>query len=191
MTSLIVETPRLSLQPLALDDVDVALEMFTDPDVTRYVGDLMSADEIREEFPVWMRRCAGGTIGIWCIHDRESGDKHGTGALLPLPVDADDTEWDLMDGGDIPDREIEVGYILKRKAWGRGIATEVCRALTDFAFERTPLDEIVACTDIGNLASQHVLQKCGMRATGPRRAYAEDDVPGFSLSRRQWLNRRQ
>jgi ribosomal-protein-alanine N-acetyltransferase len=55
-----------------------------------------------------------------------------------------------------------------------------------FGFEATSLTRIVAVTDPDNRSSQHVLGKCGMRPIGPRRAYGEDDVPWFEVTRVDW-----
>jgi len=188
MTPLVIETPRLRLRPLAADDIDLALELFTDPDVSRFVAETMTPHAVGASMTDWLRRCADGAIGVWCITDRETGEKLGTGGVLPLPVDAPDTEYDLVEGPDIPDREIEVGYILKPSAWGRGIATETCRALLRHSFESTDLDALVATTHPDHHRSQNVLRKCGFRETGPRRAYAEDGLPGFRITREQWAS---
>jgi len=188
MTGPVIETERLHLRPLDETDCDLAIEMFTDHMVARYVGGVLSREKIIEDFPKWMRRAGGESIGVWCILDKVNGEKLGTGVLLPMPVDVDDTEWDLLtDDEHFPDRDIEVGYILRRTAWGRGIATEVCRALLNFAFEQTPLDVIVACTDKENHASQHVLTKSGMRSVGAILAYGDSDSPGFEITREEWL----
>ncbi|MEQ8666154.1 MAG: GNAT family N-acetyltransferase [Rhodospirillales bacterium] len=187
---LVIETDRLRLRPLDANDLELAVEMFTDPDVSRYVGNTMPECDIVSQFPSWTRRCGGGAIGVWCVTDKRIGEKLGTAVLLPLPVDADDTEWDLLHGDGFPDRDIEVGYILRKQAWGRGVATETCRALLRFAFEDTPLEYLVACTDPRNSRSQNVLRKCGLRDVGPIRAYAEDDVPGFRITKTDWLNDR-
>lgn len=181
------ESERLIYTPLALEDIDLAIEQWTDPEVIKYVADrTYSEQELREEMPIVTRRAGRGCIGIWLLREKASAEKIGSGILLPLPIEADDTEWDLVQGEDIPDAEIEVGYILKRTAWGKGYATEACRRLLRFAFEETPLTEVVATIDPRNNASRHVLAKSGMRETGTRRAYAED-IPGFSITRQEWL----
>ena len=116
---------------------------------------------------------------------RHSGEKLGTTVLLPVPVESDQMDWSLVAADYYPKAEIEVGYILKRAAWGRGIATEARGRLLRFGFEATDLDEIVAITDPDNVASQHVLLKCGLRSEGPRRVYATC-VAGFRITRSQW-----
>jgi ribosomal-protein-alanine N-acetyltransferase len=160
--------------------------MFTDPEVMKYVSDVSDEETVTAEMDAYLRRGAGGRIGIWCMLRRDTGEKLGTSILLPLPIEQDDTDWSLLREDSYPDGEIEVGYILRRSAWGNGYATEACRRLVQFAFEETELDEIVAVTDPENAVSQKVLRKCGLRDEGSRRAYAAD-VPAFRISRQQWL----
>ncbi|MEM7216640.1 MAG: GNAT family N-acetyltransferase, partial [Pseudomonadota bacterium] len=164
---------------------DLSLELWTDPDITRFVGGARSEAELIEGHPLYMRRCALGCIGIWTLAIRESDEKIGTAILLPMPVEEDDTNWDMVAGEGLPDCEIEVGYILKKSAWGKGYATEACKRLIQFGFEATELEEIVASTDVDNSASQSVLLKSGMRSEGLRKSYAIM-CPGFRITRTQW-----
>lgn len=183
-------TDRLLLRPLRLDDVDLAIEMFTDPEVVRYVGGATAVEEIRAEMNNSVKRCGGGCIGIWCVVDRLTSEKLGTGVLLPMPVEEDDSTWDLVEGPDLPDSEIEVGYILKRSVWGKGYTTEICTRLLAFAFEETPLPVVVACIDDDNVNSRRVLYKCGLQDDGRRLAYGEQSLC-FSITREQWSNQKK
>jgi RimJ/RimL family protein N-acetyltransferase len=181
-----LETERLFLRPLAENDWDMALETFTDPEVMKYVADVASEETLAEEMKTHIRRGAGGRIGVWCVLQRETREKLGTAILLPMPIEEKDTDWSLVQEDSYPDADIEVGYILKRSAWGNGYATEACGRLVRFAFEETGLDEVVAVTDPRNAASQKVLRKCGLRGEGLRRAYAVE-CSAFRISRQQWL----
>lgn len=102
-----------------------------------------------------------------------------------MPILEDDTNWDLVQGEAIPNCEIEIGYILKETAWGKGYATEACKRLLKFAFEQSPLTEVVAVIDEENSASQNVLLKSGLRSVGLMAAYAEQ-CPGFRITKEQW-----
>lgn len=177
---------RLSFRPLDERDTDLAIEQWTDPVVCEYVADRSySADEIRGEMPVITRRAGGGCIGIWCLSDKETGEKLGTALLLPMPVELEDNDWDLVNGGPIPEGDIEIGYILKKSAWGKGYATEACMRLLRFAFKESPLQEVVACIDPRNEASRRVLTKARLREIGLIRAY-KSDLPGFRITRTEW-----
>ncbi|MEM9045033.1 MAG: GNAT family N-acetyltransferase [Pseudomonadota bacterium] len=189
--NVIFESERLAFRPLQTRDIDLAIEQWTDPDVVRYVAErTYSEQELIDEMPIVTRRCGAGCIGIWALTEKATDEKIGSIFLLPMPVELDDTEWDLLIGEEIPEGDIEVGYILKRAAWGKGYATEACMRMLQFAFEDSPLREVVATIDPDNHASRHVLMKCGLRQMGTIRAY-QADIPGFKITREQWLADRQ
>ena len=183
---LTLKSERLLLRPFVATDADLGTEIWADPEVMRYAGGVEAEEEIVRNMSKYTRRCAGGCIGVWCVVERITRDKLGTAILLPLPVEEDDTNWDLVVGDELPDCEIEIGYILKRSAWGKGYATEAAKRLLKFAFEGTSLEELVATIDPENTASRRVLEKCGLVYEGIRRAYAAE-CPGFRISRQQWL----
>ena len=95
-------------------------------------------------------------------------------------------------GGTIPKKkivgEIEIGYFLKRSAWGNGYATEAVERILRFAFEDSPLEKVVAVIEPENIGSRRILEKTGFSTTGIRRAYGED-LPGFQITREDWLSR--
>jgi len=181
-------TERLVMAPLAPNDVDVALEMFTDPEVTEYVDGVMSAEMICKEMSNWVKRGGNGCIGIWSVSDRKTGEKYGSVALLPMPIDEDDTDYSSVIPGKMPDGDVEIGYFLKRPAWGRGFATEVCCRLLRFAFQKTSLTEVVATFDEKNIASENVLKKAGFVDKGKMRCYGEIG-PNFRITREEWSMR--
>ena len=180
-----LHTERLLLTPLVADDIDLALEMYTDPEVLEHTHGVMTEAEIRREMPNFIKRGGNGGIGVWCIKDRDTGEKLGETYLLPLPIDEDHTDFSLIVMGQIPDAEIEIGYFLKRSAWGRGYATEACKRLLRFAFEETTLDEIVASVYEDNAASKKVLEKSGLIFRGRTRCYGKYS-PIYSITRNGW-----
>ena len=99
-------TERLRLTPFVADDLDLALEMWTDPDVVKYICDVMTEAEIRQEMPNSTKRGGNGGIGLWCVAYRRTGENLGDSYLLPLPIDLDDTDFSLVVMGQMPDAEI-------------------------------------------------------------------------------------
>jgi RimJ/RimL family protein N-acetyltransferase len=182
----VLYSKRLALVPLDETDIDITVEMFTDPKVLRFARGIMSEAEIRQDMQVWTRRGGNGSIGIWCITDRDSGEKLGSAALLPMPVDEDETDFDLVISGQMPDGDVEVGYFLKPSAWGKGYATEACNRVLKMAFEDSPLTEVVATFDAANVASRNVLEKAGFVDRGIMRCYGEDG-PNFRITRDEWV----
>jgi len=64
-------------------------------------------------------------------------------------------------GTDVFRRSAEVGYWLGEPFWGRGIATEVLRAITDYAFDSFDICRLEAGVFEWNPASMRVLEKAG------------------------------
>jgi len=85
--------------------------------------------------------------GLWAVELGETGQLLGRVGLQYL-LDTD---------------EVEVDFILDRKAWGRGYATEGGRVSIEHGFAELEVDEIVGIVHPDNVASRRVLQKIGMR----------------------------
>ena len=183
--SLVLHSDRLTLRPYEESDADFDVGMATDPAVMEFFGGAVTEAESRAESESFLRRGAGGCIGVWTVLDRNDGERLGQVYLTPLPVEADDTEWHLIGGDDWPDGEIEIGYLFRRVAWGKGIATEASMRLLRFAFDETPLTEVVAVIEDGNAASRNVLKKCGFVSEGLRPAYG-GEKPFFRLTRERF-----
>ena len=190
--NLVLNSDRLLLRPLADTDLDLGYAIFMDPAVMKYIapGKTFTKDVVNQELRIALKRGAGGQIGVWCVLDRSTDEKLGSALLLPLPIEEGDTNWDLLVGEELPCCEVEIGYTLKKSAWGKGYATEACKRLLKFAFEETQLQEVVAVTDPENKASQNVLRKSVLIEGGVRRAYATQ-VSGFRITRRQWSQMNQ
>jgi RimJ/RimL family protein N-acetyltransferase len=89
----------------------------------------------------------------------------------------------------------EIGYWLGEPFWGQGFATEAVRAVIDHLFSTTAIDEIDAGCRVTNVASRHVLEKCGFQWTGAalfRVKALGASVPAdqFRLERRTWASLR-
>ncbi len=188
--NLVFYSERLTFTPFDASDVDLAIEMFTDADVLKFAGGVMEEDEICRQMSNWTKRGDNGCIGIWCISHRGNGQKLGSGALLPMPVEEDDTDFSLVVPGRMPDGDVEIGYFLKRSAWGKGYATEACKRLIRMAFEESTLTEVVATFEVGNIASRNVLEKAGFVDRGTMRCYGEDG-PNYRITRDEWLRTQQ
>lgn len=62
--------------------------------------------------------------------------------------------------------EIELGFLLAQKYWGKGLATEIAEAAMLYGFNKLGFREIIALTDLENIASQRVLEKIGFTKRG-------------------------
>lgn len=74
--------------------------------------------------------------------------------------------------------EGELGWIINKKYWGKGYATEAAKAVFDFAVEKLRVKRIFAHCDSENVASYKVMEKLGMSLvsrTGGRKNKASDE----------------
>ena len=183
---LVLHSDRLILNPLESTDADLAVELWTDPKVVRHICEAPTEAEVRQEMPDAIKRGGDGGIGIWRITDRKTGEKLGSAYLLPMPTEEDDVDYGLVVMGQMPDADIEVGYFLKPSSWGQGFATEVCKLMLQFAFQETPLNEIVASVDENNVASINVLEKSGFRYVGRTLCWGKDG-PIYKITRNECI----
>jgi len=184
------QSNRLLFSPLSSDDLPLTIDLWTNPEVTRFVGGTVEKQTLEAQHQTYTRRCAGGAIGVWTLTTRDAHEQIGTAILLPMPIEKDDTDWDLVTGDKLPSGDIEVGYVFKISAWGQGYATETCARMIDFGFQNTKLERIVASTDHENHSSQNVLKKSGMEQLEDQLSYG-GVCPFFQITRTQWNERQQ
>ena len=114
-------------------------------------------------------------LGVWATLER------ATGALVGMHL------LNHMFG----ESHIQVGYVLATEFWGRGYASEMCRAVLRYGFGALGLPRIVAITDRDNLGSQRVLLKCGLQRHGERAfahpKYASGPYAWFFRDADAWL----
>ena len=148
----VLETQRLVLRRFTGDDVDLLVELDSDPSVMRFItgGLTTPRSEIEQEvLPAFLRHYARWPAwGFFAIEERVSGTFLGWFHLRP-----DDED---------PDDEVELGYRLRKDAWGKGYATEGAQALIDYAFGRGAR-RVYAGTMAVNVASRRVMEKAGLR----------------------------
>jgi RimJ/RimL family protein N-acetyltransferase len=151
-------TEHLCLRALTPDDLhDLHDRVFSDPDVT-WDGTTGTLEDTRRSLEAKIRHVDEHGFGMMAVTDRQSGELYGFAGLQH------------MEGG--PD--VEIGYYLARRAWGRGLATELGHAFVDMAFGELKLTRIVAVVRPENTASQNVLAKLGFRRVGVEHHYGAD-----------------
>jgi RimJ/RimL family protein N-acetyltransferase len=149
-----LETERLVLRRFTEDDVDNLVELDGDPEVMRFItgGRTTPREEIRADvlpaFLGYYRRYPG--YGFWAAVEKSTGEFLGWFHFRPPPE------------GGLPD-EPELGYRLRRSAWGKGYGTEGSRALIDKGFAEFGARRVFAQTMAVNTASRRVMEKAGLR----------------------------
>ncbi len=164
----ILETPRLILREMALDDLDFVATMLADPRVSRYYERRFS----REDSAVWLRRQLDryqrDGHGLWLVVARESGTPVGQVGLAFQEVEGM--------------RQPEIGWLLHAPFWGHGYATEAAAATRDAAFDRWHYDRVISLIRPENVRSQRVAERIGM-TPGRRVAFHGFDHIVFSAAK--------
>ncbi len=148
-----LETERLILRRFTDDDVDHLVALDSDPAVMRYIsgGPATPREEIaRDYIPAYLdyyQRYEG--YGYWAAIEQ------GTGAFLGW--------FQFRPPAGAPLDQPELGYRLRRSAWGNGYATEGARALIRKGFTELGVQRVVAFTYGEHQASRRVMEKAGLR----------------------------
>jgi RimJ/RimL family protein N-acetyltransferase len=147
-----LETDRLVLRRFTAADEDHLVDLDGDPEVMRFLngGTPTPRDVIRDEIlPRFLhdyRQLAG--FGFWAAVEKSTGAFLGWFALRPPEGGRSD--------------EAELGYRLRKAAWGKGYATEGARALICKGFAELGVQRVFATTYQDNLASRRVMEKAGL-----------------------------
>jgi RimJ/RimL family protein N-acetyltransferase len=169
---------RVDLRWLTRQDAPALLAVFGDPEVMRFwtsppLENLAGAEDLIEEIHALF---GSRQLFQWGIALRETKEVLGTCTLFHL---------------DPAHRRAEVGFALRRSAWGQGFATEAVGGLLRFAFETLDLHRIEADVDPRNERSLRLLERQGFRREGYLRERWHhlgeiQDAILLGLIRREW-----
>ena len=154
MSHYLIETKRLGLRLLQKEDIE-------------YLEDLESDAEVRRYFPTGVKNRAQTEAFIAKFLSNYAEKNLPCFVLFELPLDENTRQnegifvgragFGLTDEG-----EVEVGYLLHKKCWGKGYATEALQAILTWAKEHLSVDYVIAFADPENRGSIRVMEKCGM-----------------------------
>jgi [ribosomal protein S5]-alanine N-acetyltransferase len=147
-----LETPRTFMRDILGNDADFLLTMMGDPEVMRYYPRPADGREVREFIDRMRAAYKNDGCGLWLVVDRESGEPLGRVGLLRQHVNGVD--------------EFEIGYMIHRPFWRRGLATEAAVAVRDYAFAERKLPRVISLVRPDNVPSQRVARKLGMDVVG-------------------------
>lgn len=144
----ILETERCIVRELSLDDLDALFALYEDGEITKYTDALYPYEEEKEFQRAYienMYRYFG--YGLWLVFSKETGALIGRAGL-------EHREYH-------EEIELELGYIIGIKYQGQGYATEVCKAILEYAKENTSFTRINALIDAENVVSERLAEKLG------------------------------
>ncbi len=149
-----IETERLLLREITLEDIDGMYALDSDPEVHTYLGNnpVTDKNQIVDVINFIRQQYVDHGIGRWAIIDKSTNDFIGwTGLKFVKELTNNHINY------------YDLGYRLRRTYWGKGIATESAIASLAYAFQKLKADAVYAMADTANVGSNNILQKLGMK----------------------------
>ena len=165
----VLDTPRLILREMSLDDLDFVATMLADPEVMRYYPRCYSRAEAKTWSERQMNRYARHGHGLWLVLEKTTSQPVGQVGLLIQQVRGVE--------------EKEGGYLIHRPFWRRGFATEAACTCRDYAFEVLGRQRVIALIRPENVPSQGVALKLGMQTEPDHIWHNNFEHIVFSVSR--------
>jgi RimJ/RimL family protein N-acetyltransferase len=165
-----LSTARLALRPPRSADAEAIFTGYAqDPEVTRYL--LWEPHASLRVTRAFLRRCAEGwrrgTEYTWVL---TLSDPPGAVGMIALRPEG---------------HRANIGYVLARPYWGKGLMSEAATAVVDWAIAQPGVHRVWAVCDVANAASARVLEKAGMQREGVLRRWLVH--PGASPTPRDCL----
>jgi RimJ/RimL family protein N-acetyltransferase len=153
--NLVIETERLILRPLELFDAEAMFEMDKNPEVHKYLwqNPTKTVDENIKIIEMVQQQYQERGIGRFATILKETGEFIGWTGIKFVNDHVENGNTNFYD----------YGYRLNEKFWNKGYATEASIAWLDYAFKQMKIDKMNAYTHAENGASNHILQKVGLK----------------------------
>lgn len=145
---IVAETPRLILRHLTKDDVDDLAAIYADLIVMKFYPRTLTYEETQQQVERIINTYEQRGFSLWATIHKADNKFIGRCGLIPQLVDGQ--------------QEIEIGYMLAKEYWGRGLATEAACASRDYGFEKVGCDRLISLIAPGNIVSQKVAMKVGL-----------------------------
>jgi len=155
-----IATPRLRLRAFTDADAERLHHLMGEKDVLRYFPTTVPPAREQVEALIAGQRSHWATHGhgLWAVESRASGALMGRSGLQYISATG----------------EVEVDFLLGPAFWGQGYATEAGAASLRHAFETVRLEQVIGIVHPEHTASQHVLEKLGLRRMERTRYFGMD-----------------
>ena len=163
-----IETPRLRLRQFTPNDVDDLYGIYRHPDLFKYMSNEKPLvwEETRAVINSITANWQQHNFGVWAVIHKKHQKLIGHCGLKFLENTS----------------HIQIGYLLQKSYWGRGLGTEAALVVLNYGFEVVKLEKIVSIAKPENIASRRVMEKAGMKYEKDA-YYYNNDVVYYSISR--------
>lgn len=170
-----LETDRLVTRFLRESDIPAWCAYFEDPENCRFLQ-LPDENSIQEKAAIMVnyaiKRYRNNTLGLQALIKKDSDELIGMCGLLVQEVNGK--------------KEIEVGYHLLKRFWGKGYAAEAAQMFRDYGFTHSETDSIISIIDPLNEPSKNVARRNGMQLQQAAAPFRGSTYNIFSISREEW-----
>lgn len=145
-----LQTERLGFCCWSRADMDLAMGVWGDPEVTRLIGGPFSREQVAKRLAREIATMRSHGVQYWPIFLLATGEHVGCCGLRPYKAE---------------ERIYETGVHLRKAYWGQGYALEATRAVMAYAFDTLGVKALFAGHHPANASSRRVLEKLGFRYT--------------------------
>lgn len=141
----ILQTERLILREMTVDDVEYFYEIYSDPSITEYMDPLFENPEDEKLYTInYIRNIYGFYgYGLWTVIEKSTDKIIGRAGISPV------------EGEEYPD----LGFVIAKSHQRKGYATEICKAIISYAKNELEFSTIQARVNPDNLTSIYFLKK--------------------------------
>ncbi len=175
-----LETERLKLRKITLDDISEIYSYASDEEVSKFLTweTHRSVTDTKAFVEYAINQYKNKQLAPWGIECKENREFIGT---------IDFISWKVNH------RVAEIGYVISKEYWGKGITTEAVKEVVKFGFKQMDLVRIQAQCFTENQASARVLEKAGLVCEGILRKamYIKGnhrDIKMYSILREDFFN---
>ena len=152
-----IETKRLKFRRFSQEDFWDLSQILQDPEVVYAYEHTFTDQDVQDWLDRQLKRYQNDGFGLWALIRKDTGEMVGQAGLT----------WQDCEG----EKVLEVGYLLKKRFWHQGYATEAAAACRDYAFSQLKAKKVHSVIKTDNLASIRVAERIGMNREKEFTAY--------------------
>jgi len=145
---------RLGFRKWSLNDLDAFAQLNADKQVMQHFPKTLTRKETRACIVRFQKHHDDFGFNYYATELKETGEFIGFIGLAYQNFESDFTP------------NIDVGWRLKKSAWGKGFATEGAKKCLEVGFKQLKINKIIATCTLQNISSEKVMQKIGMQKVG-------------------------
>lgn len=145
----VIETERLYLRELIMDDVEELSKVLSDPESMQYYPEAFNQEKVEKWIQWNIDNYKRYNHGLWAVILKEDERFIGDCGIT----------MQVIENETVP----EIGFHVIKKYWNKGYATEAARVCKDYAFDVLNYPRVFSYSTVKNVPSQKVAEKLGMQ----------------------------